>query len=137
MLRIESLHHVSLPVADLPRAKAFYGGVLGLRELARPAFPFDGAWYAVGASQQLHLILGPHLTFRGPKPLDTTDVHLALRMSTYRSTLDHLRRHGYAEDAADPDRRIRENPNGPSGFPQVFLLDPDGHIIELNADRMD
>ena len=44
LIAIHSLHHVSLVVQDLARAKAFYGDVLGLQELPRPPFDFDGAW---------------------------------------------------------------------------------------------
>ena len=40
MIAIESLHHIGITVTDLARAKAFYGGVLGLRELPRPPFDF-------------------------------------------------------------------------------------------------
>ena len=50
MLELEILHHVAVSVSDLARAKEFYGNVLGLEEIARPAFPFDGAWYRVGRS---------------------------------------------------------------------------------------
>jgi glyoxylase I family protein len=37
MLEIETLHHVSLTVTDLARARTFYGEVLGLPELERPS----------------------------------------------------------------------------------------------------
>ena len=40
MIVIESLHHVSVTVTDLARARQFYGDVLGLRELPRPPFDF-------------------------------------------------------------------------------------------------
>ena len=45
MLTYETLHHVAVAVTDLDRARRFYAGVLGLKEIARPAFSFDGAWY--------------------------------------------------------------------------------------------
>jgi glyoxylase I family protein len=35
MIVVASLHHISVVVTDLARAKAFYGEVLGLRELSR------------------------------------------------------------------------------------------------------
>ncbi len=46
MLEFETLHHVAISVGDLARAKRFYGEILGLEEIARPNFPFAGAWYA-------------------------------------------------------------------------------------------
>jgi catechol 2,3-dioxygenase-like lactoylglutathione lyase family enzyme len=41
-VRIQSLHHVALPVSDLARAAKFYREVLGLEELERPHFSFAG-----------------------------------------------------------------------------------------------
>ena len=38
------LHHVSLCVTDVERARRFYIGILGLEEIERPNFPFPGAW---------------------------------------------------------------------------------------------
>lgn len=138
MLRIERLHHVSLPVADLARARRFYEDVLGLRPIPRPPFDFAGAWYAVGPGQQLHLIdaaASPAPTFRGARGVDARDVHLAIRVASYDEAVAHLRPLGYAPDAADVARRTRESPAGASGFAQLFLLDPDHHVIELNAAR--
>ena len=137
-LRIEGLHHVSLPVRDLARSRAFYEDVIGLRPLPRPPFDFAGAWYALGSTQQLHLIdaaASPAPTLRGERPVDARDVHFAVRVSSYAEAAAHLRALGYAPDAADPARRTRESPAGASGFMQLFLLDPDGHVIELNAER--
>jgi len=49
-MKINSLHHVSLTVTDLERSRRFYREVLGLQEIARPAFNFPGAWFQLGAS---------------------------------------------------------------------------------------
>ena len=51
MIVVASLHHISVVVTDLARAKAFYGEVLGLRELSRPAFEFGGAWYELNVER--------------------------------------------------------------------------------------
>jgi catechol 2,3-dioxygenase-like lactoylglutathione lyase family enzyme len=40
---IEGIHHTAIIVTDVERAKRFYGGVLGLSELPRPDFGFEGA----------------------------------------------------------------------------------------------
>ena len=68
MLKIETIHHVSLPVKDLARSKQFYSEILGLTEIARPPFDFPGAWYQVG-DRQLHLIVHDSSTFRTDKPV--------------------------------------------------------------------
>lgn len=130
------LHHVSLAVTDVARARRFYGDVLGLHELPRPPFPFDGAWYRVG-DRQLHLVVAEHATLRVGKPVDTRDGHFAIRVASYRRTIDYLRTRGYVPDAADELQRTREQPHATAGFPQVYLLDPDRNVIELNAATLD
>jgi catechol 2,3-dioxygenase-like lactoylglutathione lyase family enzyme len=136
MLTIESIHHVSLPVTDLARARAFYTHVLELAEIERPAFDFAGAWYQVG-DRTLHLIVGEHLTFRLDKGVDSRDIHFAIRVGSYRGALQHLAAKGYSADAPDERFRLRENRAGKAGFPQLYVLDPDRNVIEINAERLD
>jgi catechol 2,3-dioxygenase-like lactoylglutathione lyase family enzyme len=130
-LAIEGLHHVSLPVRDLEAAQRFYEEVLGLAPLPRPPFDFAGAWYALG-DQALHLIAGPG-TMRGDAGVNSRDVHFAIRVRDFAGAVSHLRALGYTSDATDVRHRTRENPAGRAGFPQLFLLDPDHHVIEINA----
>ena len=135
MIEITGLHHVSLAATNLERSRAFYRDVLGLREIERPAFVFAGAWFALG-DRQLHLIVHTAATLR-TRGIDSHDVHVALRVKSYRGTVAALRARGYDEHAVDETKRLRENPAGKAGFPQVFILDPDRHVIELNAERVD
>jgi glyoxylase I family protein len=135
MLSIEMIHHVSLPVRDLARAKAFYSQVLGLSEIERPAFDFPGAWYAIG-DQQLHLIVAERATFR-EHGIDSRDIHFAIRVGSYRGAVRHLEAKGYSSDAMDELRRMKEKPRGRAGFPQLYVLDPDRNVIEINAERLD
>lgn len=130
-LDIEALHHVSLPVHDLQRSRRFYEDVMGLLPIERPAFDFAGAWYAIG-TQALHLIEGAG-TYRGTAPVDSRDVHFAIRVRDFAAAVERLRRLGYTPEAADATRRTRESPAGRAGFPQCFVLDPDHHVIEINA----
>lgn len=124
MIDIETIHHVSLAVTDLTAARQFYGETLGLREIPRPPFPFPGAWYDLGG-QQLHLIVHPggH-TLRNTREIDSHDGHLALRVRSYAQAKAHVMSCGVA---------LRDRYQNRTPWPQLFLTDPDGNVIELNA----
>jgi catechol 2,3-dioxygenase-like lactoylglutathione lyase family enzyme len=136
-MNIQAIHHVSLSVSDLERARAFYRDVLGLREIPRPPFDFPGAWLAAGETQHLHLIVHANSTFRTGKGLDNRDGHFAVRVGNYWETVEELRAKGYSEDAPDLHRRMRVQPSGTAGFPQIYILDPDRNVIEINAAGLD
>jgi catechol 2,3-dioxygenase-like lactoylglutathione lyase family enzyme len=128
MINIESIHHVSLSVTDLQKAKHFYGTLLGFQELERPNFDFPGAWYQVG-NQQLHLIVyNDSSTLRTEKTINSKDGHFAIRVKDYSETLNHLKELGI---------QITEKPNSKSGFAQIFCMDPDLNLIEFNVDQDD
>jgi catechol 2,3-dioxygenase-like lactoylglutathione lyase family enzyme len=128
MIEVETLHHVSISVSDLARARHFYGDVLGLREIARPAFDFPGVWYALG-DRQLHLIVHPGTrTLRGTTAIDSREGHYGVRVRSYRRTLEHLQAQGIT---------YRDKPRNLTPWPQIYVTDPDGNVIELNAERLD
>lgn len=133
-LRVTALHHVALPVSDLERSRRFYREVLGLSEIERPAaFDFRGAWFALGDGQ-LHLIERQGGTLRLDKPVDSRDVHFAVHVDDFDATLSQLRAAGYRDDLpADHPLWLKWNRRPNAGFPQIFILDPDRHVIELNA----
>jgi glyoxylase I family protein len=126
MIKYQMLHHVGVNVTDLARAKVFYTDVLCLSEIERPNFSFPGAWFAIGTDQQLHLIVHNGQTVRSGQ-LDSRDGHFALRVSSYEETVKWLSECGVPFDA---------RPNSTAGFPQIYVLDPDRNIIELNADSL-
>ena len=125
-MTIESLHHVSLVVTDLAAARAFYGEMLGLRELPRPAFDFAGAWYSLG-DRQLHLIVHePARTLRGTREIDSRDGHFAVRVTDYDQTLAHFKSRGLT---------VRESRQNVTPWSQLYVTDPDGNVIEFNVER--
>ena len=136
MLEIETIHHVAVAVSDLARAKDFYANFLGLTEIPRPAFPFDGAWYSAG-SRDVHLIVADDPTFRAGKRVNSQDGHFAIRVKNFRRALAYLESKGYREKHEDPLRSMRLSINGPTGFPQVHIMDPDRNVIEINAEKLD
>jgi catechol 2,3-dioxygenase-like lactoylglutathione lyase family enzyme len=134
---VQVLHHVSLPVTDLERSRRFYREVLGLEEIARAPLPVPGAWFRLG-DRELHLVAGEAAAVRGADGADPRQHHFAVRVASYRGALEHLRRHGYREDAGGDDpRRALALPRSVVGYPQLYLLDPDRPLIEVNAAGLD
>ncbi|WP_044338880.1 VOC family protein [Rossellomorea aquimaris] len=128
MIKYTCLHHVSLTVTDLEKAKDFYGKTLCLNEIPRPDFDFPGAWYEI-EGQQLHLIVDPSSqTIRQDKRLSSREGHFALRVENYYDTLQWLK-----ENKVE----TLEKPQSKSGFAQIFCADPDGNLIELNVEQKD
>jgi glyoxylase I family protein len=134
---IQLVHHVALTVTDLERSRRFYREILGLQEIPRPPFNFPGAWFALSGGQQLHLIVHTNPTFRTGKGLDSRDNHFAVRVPSFREAIDYFRNKGYREDAGDEFARIIINPHATAGFPQIYILDPDRHVIEINSAVLD
>ena len=136
-MEIDGLHHVALPCADLERSRRFYVEVLGLTEIQRPALPLAGAWFQVGTRQELHLVVGDaQATFRKTKGMDSNDIHFAIRVTSYTQALEVLRANGYREDAS-PDDPMGIRASMRVGYPQIYILDPDRNIIEINAASAD
>jgi catechol 2,3-dioxygenase-like lactoylglutathione lyase family enzyme len=127
------LHHVAITTGNLERSLAFYSGILGLRQIDRPPFDIAGAWLVSG-SCQVHLINHPSGTFRTSNIVDINDIHVALRVADFEETLRLLASKGFREDAPEGDpMRLVVRRKGVAGFPQAYFLDPDLHIVEINA----
>lgn len=124
-MNLTGIHHVSLVVKDIERAKAFYSDTLRLQQIKRPPFTFVGAWYALG-QQQLHLIEDKQLELREVEAsIHTRRRHIAFRVSDFDETVRHLHDQGVA---------YIEKRFSTSGFHQVFVNDPDGNTIECMSE---
>jgi catechol 2,3-dioxygenase-like lactoylglutathione lyase family enzyme len=117
-MQIHELNHVALHVADVEKSSAFYRDVLKLEPIPRPAFTFPGAWFRLGTHQELHLI-GERVE---PVVSGNRGNHFALRVEELDSWEAHLQKVG---------AEFRHRKQRPDGAWQVFLRDPDGHVIEL------
>lgn len=127
-----SLHHVSVIAHDLARATAFYEGVLGLARIDRPPLKSVGVWYGLGGLQ-VHIIEVAAGTFR-TKPASSDDVHFALRADDFEGWITALANHGYREDLGEGDaKHLIVKRTSLTGFPQIFLTDPDLNTIEING----
>ena len=113
---VKNLLHVALCVSNLSRARHFYAGTLGFKEIARPdMFGSKGIWFDAGAGCQLHI------TQADPAPAAPAGIrnHVAFRIESYESTIAALRSAGVECQA------------GLFGFKQIFASDNDKNIIEL------
>ncbi len=120
MIELVRLHHVSFAVKDLAASRRFFGEVVGLSELDRPAFNFAGAWYAVG-DRQLHLIEQAGSDREIAAGLSRSD-HMALEVADIAAVSQTLDSAGIA---------FQKGSNDALGMQQVFCSDPDGHTIEF------
>jgi catechol 2,3-dioxygenase-like lactoylglutathione lyase family enzyme len=126
------LHHVSVIVTDLARSAAFYRELFGFEPIERPPFPIPGLWLGVG-SLQVHLVVYPPGNFR-TRGVDNDDIHFAFNTDDFEGFVAQAHAMGFSENAPpdDPKRLILKR-QGMAGFPQVYLLDPDHNIIEVNG----
>jgi glyoxylase I family protein len=133
------LHHVLVGVDDLERSRHFYRDVLELQEIDRPPFNFPGIWFRLGENDQhLHIIVGMGALQRTGRPNNPQDVHFALRVKSYRETLQWLHNKGFKEELpADDLWSMQLRPNSITGHPQIYVLDPDRNIIEFNCEKLD
>jgi len=121
-LKITELNHVALHVADVEKSIAFYRDGLGLKQLARPEFDFDGAWFELPDGRQIHLIAGRDK----PTHSNNRGTHFAMQVDDFDAALAHLDEKGLNHKPPKPR---------PDGALQVFLIDPDGHYVELCDNR--
>lgn len=113
------LHHLALRVADLERSAAFYGGVLGLDELARHADPggderLRAIWFALGDA-----VLMLERALRGGGVGEGSGHLLALAVDDLGAWEARLAGAGVAID----DRSAAT----------LYVRDPDGHRLGLSV----
>jgi catechol 2,3-dioxygenase len=125
-IRVRGVGHVVLKVRNLETASRFYGGVLGLKEVAR----FRGRMAFFSAGENHHdlavLEVGPDAPV--PDRMATGLYHVALKIG---DSLDELRAAKAQLEAAGvkilavSDHKVSQS---------IYLNDPDGNGIELFVD---
>ena len=115
---VTQLHHVNVTVpSELEvAAKEFYGSVLGLKQVPKPAAARQsGAWYQIGANQ-LHLSVEDEAN--GP----LSSRHVCFTVS----------------DLADAEKRFRDagveiipDPRPVPGPSRFYVRDPGGNQLEI------
>lgn len=133
-----AFHHFQFTVTDIDKSRAFYGDFLGLPELKRPEFPFSGAWFELAHGQELHIVCVPNPIWRPPPVMEIFETHIALRVESFSGALERLHAAGFHEDVPDNHPlKIVIKRQSPTGYPQVYFFDPDRHLLEWNAARLD
>lgn len=127
------LHHVSIVATNLERSVSFYEDLFDLKQIERPPFATSGAWLACG-DLQVHIIVHPAGTFRHNPSIDNNDAHFAFRTDDFEAVVSKLIARGFREDASEDDpKRLLVFRRGLAGFPQLYVLDPDRNIVEING----
>ncbi len=119
MMRVQRLQHVSVPRprGSADQARRFYGGILGLEEIAVPATlaHLDLVWYRLG-DDELHL-------FEDERGVGHAAQHFCLQVDD----VDALRRRLAAAGVA-----IGEEPEI-LNRPRFSVRDPFGNLIEVTT----
>ena len=131
-MEIRRLDHAALLVKDVERSRRFYGQILGMKEVLRPSnFTFPGAWFRQG-SAEIHLIgeaepgRAAQVQPGGYHPDELSrgyGAHIAFEVANLEETRHHLQAHDVAIVGGP-------RPRG-DGVLQMYVLDPDGYIVEL------
>jgi catechol 2,3-dioxygenase-like lactoylglutathione lyase family enzyme len=116
---VSSLHHVNVTVPPELEAitKTFYGSVLGLKQVPKPAASRQsGAWYQIGENQL-------HLSVEDEEPGSSlSSRHVCFTVS----------------DLAEAEKKFREagveivpDPRPIPGSPRFYVRDPGGNQLEI------
>ena len=115
---VTALHHVNVTVPDELEAatKEFYGSVLGLQQVPKPAAARQsGAWYQIGATQ-LHLSVED-------EPLGSVSSrHVCFAVDDLATTEKRFR---------DAGVEIVPDPRPVPGSPRFYVRDPGGNQLEI------
>jgi catechol 2,3-dioxygenase-like lactoylglutathione lyase family enzyme len=118
-VKIEGIDHVqvAIPVGGEDRARAFYGELLGLAEVPKPAelAGRGGAWFELG---EVKVHVGVEEDFRSARK-----AHIAFRVDEVATLAAAARDAGYEVKDDDPIE----------GVDRVFVFDPFGNRLEFQA----
>ena len=129
-IHVKSIDHVTIVVSDLEQTRGFYVELLGMAEVARPAFDFSGLWFQAGATQIHATLESPQAGRAGwgdqGAALLSRGHHFAYEVDDANHCAEILSSHNI-EILSGPRQR-------PDGAIQLYIADPDGHIVELFSD---
>lgn len=120
--------HDAVQVKDVAASAAFYGEILGLKEIPNGGLPDHIRWFQLGDNVQIHLIESKDL------PEKNKGVHMSLNTSKLQELMEFLRSknvnfENWPGEADTTNTR-------PDGIKQIYLQDPDGYWIEINDNAL-
>ena len=115
-----SLNHVALSATDLERSARFYEQLFDCKQLPVPDVGFPTVWLSLG-DRQLHL-------FERETPVPPLH-HFAVAVDDFAEVCGRAEALG----AFDGAPYGREAYRLPDGTVQLFLRDPDGHLVEVDG----
>jgi catechol 2,3-dioxygenase-like lactoylglutathione lyase family enzyme len=125
------IDHISLNVRNLAASAAFYGELLGLKEIENKTKRPTIRWFAIDGGRAFHLITGAD----EPPPQRPMNAHMCLSTPHFDATLEYLKSRGvrYCDVSGQP---MVYNHRA-DGVRQTYFQDPDNYWIEVceaNAD---
>lgn len=119
--RIIGLQHLAINVTNLDAAKTFYGDMLGLPELPRPAAvadQFRSVWYLLG-NAELHVVENSEF-----KPLKSPlGPHFAVACDDFQRACERI--------SKQTDAIVFGPARGVDGIERMVVRDPTGNIVEI------
>lgn len=107
--------NVTVPAALEAVTKEFYGGILGLNQVPKPATARQtGAWYQIGETQ-LHLSVDD-------EPAELSSRHICFTVSDLAAAEKRFRTAGV---------EIIPDPRPAPGSPRFYVRDPGGNQLEI------
>jgi lactoylglutathione lyase len=125
-INVTSFDHITLICADLEATRRFYVEILGMTEVQRPAFKFPGLWFELAGIQIHATQQSPESGPAGWAKTGTVTArghHIAFAVEGMSQALAIVEAHQIR--IASP---LQQRPDG---FKQLYLYDPDGHVVEL------
>ena len=118
------INHVSINALDLQESVDFYIDLLGAEPIATPNFGIPVQWLALGSTQL-------HLFERDLTP--TSHHHFGITVDDLEPVYRAAERRDAFDDVAFKNRLVEL----PGDIVQLYLRDPAGNLIEIDADGVD